>query len=54
MKTGEVTVREYADACADHDADHPGKKTRLHWGDGPDWTRGAPSYDESVGARKLR
>ena len=37
---------EYAEACKQHDPDHKQKKTRLNWGDGPDWTRGARSYDE--------
>jgi hypothetical protein len=43
-------VRVYKAACAEHDPDHPGRRTRLHWGDGPAWTRGAPSWFERGGA----
>lgn len=38
------SVEEYAEACARFDPDHKAKQTRLHWGSGPAWTRGAPSY----------
>lgn len=37
-------TEEYAAACAELDPDHPTKRTRAHWGDGPEWTRGAPTY----------
>lgn len=43
-------TKEYAQACAEFDAEHAAKRTRLDWGDGPDWTRGAPSYFERAGA----
>src|SRR5262249_31324396 len=36
----------YATARAEHDPDHPAKRTRLHWGDGPAWTRGGRSWAE--------
>lgn len=49
---GEQTAAEYEAACAQHDPDHKAKGTRRNWGDGPDWTRGAPSHAESVGGRK--
>jgi SnoaL-like domain len=42
----QATVEEYAAACAQHDPDHPKKQTRLNWGSGPAWTRGAPSFAE--------
>jgi hypothetical protein len=38
--------KDYAEACAKHDPDHAKKRTRLHWGSGPDWTRGARTYYE--------
>lgn len=36
----------YREACRSFDAEHPRKRTRLHWGDGPAWTRGARSWFE--------
>lgn len=36
----------YVSACEEFDPDHAAKRTRHHWGNGPDWTRGAPSYAE--------
>ena len=33
-------ARTYAAACRTHDPDHPGRRSRLHWGHGPPWTRG--------------
>ncbi len=44
----QATLQEYAQACADHDPDHAQKQTRLNWGHGPDWTRGAASYAARV------
>ena len=43
---GQATSEEYRDACEKHDADYPKKRTRLNWGSGPAWTRGARSYAE--------
>ncbi|MBW2288510.1 MAG: nuclear transport factor 2 family protein [Deltaproteobacteria bacterium] len=43
---GQATTVEYAAACEQHDPEHRQKRTRLHWGDGPEWTRGAKSYFE--------
>ena len=43
--------KEYYKACKAHDPDHQAKRTRLHWGNGPDWTQGAASYADSPGAR---
>ncbi len=42
----QTASREYADACKRHDPEHASRRTRRHWGDGPAWTRGAPSYAE--------
>ncbi|MGH9027121.1 MAG: nuclear transport factor 2 family protein [Acidimicrobiia bacterium] len=41
---------EYRKACEAHDPDHKAKRTRLNWGSGPAWTKGAPSYAERPGA----
>jgi hypothetical protein len=46
LTEGQRTSKEYAEACEKFDPDHPRKRTRFHWGNGPDWTRGARSYDE--------
>ena len=48
----QATGKEYADACKEHDPEHATKRTRNNWGNGPDWTRGAPTYADrkSVGA----
>jgi hypothetical protein len=42
----EAAGKAYAAACAQHDPGHPKKRTRLDWGNGPEWTRGARAYDE--------
>lgn len=34
----------YAQACAEFDPQHKEKMTRLSWGNGPAWTKGAASY----------
>jgi hypothetical protein len=39
-------MKQYEEACAKFDPDHKQKRTRLNWGSGPDWTRGAASYAE--------
>ena len=41
-----ATTEEYADACRRFDPDHKKKMTRRNWGNGPEWTRGGPSYAE--------
>jgi hypothetical protein len=38
--------RDYAEACREIDPDHPQKRTRHHWGEGPAWTRGARSWHQ--------
>ncbi len=49
---GQRTMKEYEEACAQHDPDAPKKRTRRDWGNGPDWTKGAATYAESTGAKK--
>jgi hypothetical protein len=49
---GQKTISEYATACEAHDPEHKQKRTRLHWGDGPPWTRGAASWYERPGAKR--
>jgi hypothetical protein len=44
LAQGHQANQTYAEACAKHDRDHAKKQTRLDWGRGPAWTRGAPSY----------
>jgi hypothetical protein len=36
----------YRQACEASDPEHPQKRTRQNWGDGPAWTRGARSWFE--------
>ena len=38
--------KEYAEACQRFDPEHKSRRTRLDWGNGPAWTRGAASYWE--------
>jgi SnoaL-like protein len=45
LPEGVRTMKEYQAACREFDPDHAQKRTRLNWGNGPDWTRGAASYD---------
>jgi len=42
----EAAMKAYDAACSAHDREHPKKKTRRDWGNGPEWTQGARSYDE--------
>jgi hypothetical protein len=46
------TLKQYQQLCAEHDPDHPAKRTRGNWGRGPGWTRGADDYSGSLGARR--
>ena len=39
-------TEEYEAARKQFDRDHRRKMTRRDWGNGPDWTRGAPSFAE--------
>ena len=45
-KQREVAMKSYEDACRRIDPEHPKKKTRWHWGNGPEWTQGARSFAE--------
>ncbi len=44
LPEGIATMRQYQEACAEFDPEHPKKRTRHAWGNGPDWTQGAASY----------
>ena len=46
VRLSRKTVRQYPEACEQFDTEHKQKRTRLNWGNGPDWTRGATSYFE--------
>ena len=39
----EKAMRAYEEACRLCDPDHPRKRTRRDWGNGPEWTRGPRS-----------
>ena len=45
------TVEIYAAACKEFDPEHRNKRTRRHWGKGPDWTRGGASWAERPSVR---
>jgi hypothetical protein len=51
LPEGVAAMKEYQAACRALDPEHPAKRTRRDWGNGPEWTRGAPSYDARAGAR---
>jgi SnoaL-like protein len=40
------TREEYAAACLRHDPEHARRRTRRHWGNGPEWTRGGGTFAE--------
>jgi hypothetical protein len=42
----DVAMRAYEEACRRHDPDHPRKRTRSDWGNGPGWTKGGRSWAE--------
>ena len=42
--TAAQTTEEYEKLRRQHDRGHRDKRTRNNWGNGPDWTRGAPTY----------
>ena len=46
-----AATQAYAEACTQFDPDHRAKQTRLDWGNGPAWTRGARSYAGRAGAQ---
>lgn len=41
---GTKAYKDYEAALVTHDPGHREKATRLHWGDGPDWTKGPKSF----------
>ena len=51
---GGATFKEYVDQCKKFDPDFRHKRTRRNWGNGPEWTQGASTYAESLGAQKRR
>ena len=44
LTEGTRTLKQYMAQREKFDAEYPKKRTRLNWGSGPDWTRGAASY----------
>lgn len=44
--------KHYLEASTRHDPDHKQKRTRLDWGSGPSWTRGAASWAERSGSTR--
>ena len=52
LTEGTETAKQYFKACKQFDPDHATKRTRNDWGNGPAWTQGAKSYDESRGAAR--
>lgn len=51
LRGREIAMKEYEEACAQYDPGHPKKGTRLDWGSGPEWTRGARSHAERQAVR---
>ncbi|MFZ1863948.1 MAG: nuclear transport factor 2 family protein [Polyangiales bacterium] len=43
-RLGIEQFQAYGKALDEHDPDHRNKRTRKHWGNGPDWTIGRTSY----------
>lgn len=41
---GTKAYKDYEAALITHDKEHRQKATRLHWGDGPEWTKGPKSF----------
>jgi hypothetical protein len=50
VPAAQKAFKDYAAACKQHDPDHQARRTRLDWGNGPDWTRGAATWFERPGA----
>ena len=46
------TAKRSAAAYREVDPGFPARRTRRNWGNGPAWTKGAPTYAESLGARR--
>src|SRR4029079_15634196 len=45
---GGATFKEYVDQSKKFDKDFRLKRTRRNWGNGPEWTQGASSYEGSL------
>jgi hypothetical protein len=52
LPEGIDTAKRYAAACKEFDPEHPVKRTRLSWGNGPAYTQGAKDYAGSRGAKR--
>ena len=50
-KAGE-TFNAYRSACAEHDPEHPSRRTRRDWGNGPAWAIGGETWADSLAARR--
>jgi hypothetical protein len=46
LPAAQRAMAEYQEARAKHDPEHPRKRTRFDWGNGPAWTRGARTWFE--------
>ena len=51
LPEGVETMKRWTAATRDH-SDFVAQRTRRDWGSGPAWTIGAPTYAESLGARR--
>lgn len=49
QKLGVQQFQDYEAALKAYDPDHRNKRTRLHWGDGPEWTKGLATYWDHPG-----
>ena len=52
LPEGTATFKQYVEACKKFDPEFRHQRTRRNWGNGPDWTRGATTYDGSVAAQR--
>ena len=39
---------DYARLCAEHDPEHPQRRTRLQWPSSPDWAVGLPKHPKGI------
>jgi limonene-1,2-epoxide hydrolase len=52
LTEGSATFKQYVEASKGFDPDHRHKRTRLDWGNGPEWARGAKTFADSPGAQR--
>jgi hypothetical protein len=52
LTEGGSTFKEFVEQSKKFDADFRYKRTRRNWGNGPEWTQGAPTFAESAGGKK--